>query len=163
VRKEADSYILQPNSKLAKIYGSDTDPAVIHLVQSVLQNAMAPWKNLVYVKAMDFRGFKPKMKPTLVVTNPPHGNRIGEVEELKELYSNLPQTLQNKVKAGTRVVLFTVPQLAKEVPGISSGPVDIPRSENTEAQLFEFSYPTEQQLSQAEALRLLKSIIGGAL
>ena len=94
--------------KLPPIVGYDADPRAV-------KNALA---NLGKVGLSGFIHFEkkelaacvphPKMKdvPGLVVLNPPYGERLGEIGELRPLYANLGKRLKEHFQ-GWRASLFT--------------------------------------------------------
>lgn len=55
-----------------------------------------PWYKAVDITHSNFQEFSPPVTPTLVVTNPPYGERIGDFEKLGELYESLGDFLKKK-------------------------------------------------------------------
>jgi putative N6-adenine-specific DNA methylase len=80
---------------LAPIVGMEADAAVLEQARSNATAAgVAPWLDL---RAGDFRGFIPPPEPPgILVANPPYGERLGERQELEELYGDLGQMLKQR-------------------------------------------------------------------
>ncbi|MBX0356263.1 class I SAM-dependent RNA methyltransferase [Halobacillus sp. Nhm2S1] len=70
-----------------QIFGSDIDPGLIEIAK---KNAMeAGLGDLITWKQMQMSDFKPKQENGYVVSNPPYGERMGEREEVEQMYRNL--------------------------------------------------------------------------
>lgn len=91
---------------LPEIIGYDHDPISI---RNALENIeRAGMRGKIHVEKRELAVFEPKAnaRPGLVVTNPPYGERLGEVNELQSLY----QLLADRLKlgfSGWKAALFT--------------------------------------------------------
>ena len=74
-------------TKLAPILGMDQEASVINQAQSNIASAnVANW---IEIRQGDFRDFHPPEGPGIIVCNPPYGKRLGDINTLEELYSDL--------------------------------------------------------------------------
>lgn len=111
--QEAKDLEVQDKKKIPKIVGYDRDFRCVRLSLANLEKAGLHGK--VHVEKRDLMSQAPLGDPGILVTNPPYGVRLGEVEELKPLYKQLGDILKNKFK-GWEGYLFTgSPELAKSV------------------------------------------------
>lgn len=70
----------------------------------------------IEVVASDFRDYQPQVPPNFIMTNPPHGKRLEEVERLISLYRALGEFIKTKsAKPGRGFVFAGDLTLAKEV------------------------------------------------
>lgn len=100
-----------------KIVGFDMNPDAITMAFENLSRAGFP--GMVHFEKRPFEQFElpPGAQETggLVLTNPPYGERIGEIESLRPLYKSLGQILSKKA-VGFDVAVFTGnPDLGKEM------------------------------------------------
>ena len=81
-------------SPMAPIFGFDNNAAV---VEQAKQNAAAagvsPW---LQFELADFRDFQPPQQAGLIVCNPPYGVRLGNEENLEQLFFDLGQMLKQR-------------------------------------------------------------------
>lgn len=100
-----------------EIRGYDADLKVIRAAEgNIIRAELDDW---LRVSRKELSGFK---KPThtaldsgLVVTNPPYGERLGEIESLKLLYAHLGERLRTEF-VGWRAAVFTGnPELGKQM------------------------------------------------
>jgi 23S rRNA (guanine2445-N2)-methyltransferase / 23S rRNA (guanine2069-N7)-methyltransferase len=86
------------------------DLAAKAITASVKNSENAGLEKLIHFEKRDLSGSLPTARLAtskgLVVINPPYGERIGEVHELKELYRNLGNHLYHNFK-GWKALLFT--------------------------------------------------------
>ncbi|MEY2644349.1 MAG: hypothetical protein RLZZ611_998 [Cyanobacteriota bacterium] len=72
---------------LAPIVGNEADPAVLAQARANAEAAgLSAW---LQFRGGDCRNFQPPPGPGLLVCNPPYGERIGEREQLEQLYADL--------------------------------------------------------------------------
>lgn len=112
VKNEAD----QQRIPLIKghIFGSDINKNAVHLSKVNLR--AAGFHQSVEVAQHDFRDYTPEPPPTFLITNPPHGNRLGEVESLRPLYRSLGDFMKQKMSKPSRGYIFTGSlELSKEI------------------------------------------------
>jgi 23S rRNA (guanine2445-N2)-methyltransferase / 23S rRNA (guanine2069-N7)-methyltransferase len=100
--------ILDP-SKLPIMSGSDQDPAAVELTRANLENA--GFKGLVHLATSRFESTKAAQPKGLIVTNPPYGVRLNEVETLIPMYRDLGTTLKHQFKNWTAGVITSEKKL----------------------------------------------------
>jgi 23S rRNA (guanine2445-N2)-methyltransferase / 23S rRNA (guanine2069-N7)-methyltransferase len=102
-------------SHLPAIAGYDQDP---HAVTIAFENIeRAGFAGLIHVEKRNVSMFAPleKWPVGLVVTNPPYGERLGEEEELKPLYTLLGERLKAHFVNWQAAVFTGNPELGKEM------------------------------------------------
>jgi 23S rRNA (guanine2445-N2)-methyltransferase / 23S rRNA (guanine2069-N7)-methyltransferase len=100
--------ILDP-SKLPIMSGSDQNSAAVELTRSNLENA--GFKGLVHLGTSRFESTKAAQPKGLIVTNPPYGVRLNEVETLIPMYRDLGTTLKHQFKNWTAGVITSEKKL----------------------------------------------------
>lgn len=81
------------NSKEFKIQGSDIDGRVL---RTAINNAeKAGVSNYVNFQKLPMQSVSSKKKNGVIITNPPYGERLGEVEEIKVLYKEFSAMYSN--------------------------------------------------------------------
>jgi len=114
---------------LAPVIGLERDPAVLAQAQANLETAgLAPW---IQLGQGDARDFQPPEQPGILVCNPPYGERLGQGEDLKQLYADLGQMLKQRCGGWTLWLLSGNPELtgalrmkaSRKVP-VSNGGLD---------------------------------------
>ena len=92
----------------------------------------------VLVKNEDFRDFKPEILPNLIVTNPPHGNRLDNVDLLIPLYRSLGDFMKHQVAKPARGFVFAANNpLVKEI-GLSANRRYVLSNSGVDSRLLEF-------------------------
>ncbi len=102
---------------LPEIRGYDADVKVIRAAEDNIVTAeLDHWLRVSRKELAEFK--KPThadIKAGLVISNPPYGERLGEVESLKMLYAHLGERLRNEFQ-GWRAGVFTGnPELGKQM------------------------------------------------
>ncbi|EKD71768.1 MAG: hypothetical protein ACD_46C00103G0009 [uncultured bacterium] len=100
---------------IPEIIGYDQDAEAISIAFENIERAGMRGK--IHVEKRELSVFAPKSnaKPGLVVTNPPYGERLGEVEELMPLYTLLGDKLKSQF-SGWKAAVFTAnPDLGKQM------------------------------------------------
>lgn len=99
--------------KIPTVVGYDCDPTAIQIAFAHIERAGLQGK--IHVEKRDLAEFAPldKMTPGLVATNPPYGERLGELETLGELYTLLGTQLKNHFKDWRAAVFTGNPDLGK--------------------------------------------------
>ena len=102
-------------ARLPMIEGYDADKDAITVAFANLERAGLLGK--VHVERRDLADFAPKANACkgLVVTNPPYGERLGEVQGLKGLYQQLGERLKNHFVDWQAAVFTGNPDLGKEM------------------------------------------------
>ena len=94
---------------LAPLVGCDHNAEVLAQARANAEAAgVAPW---IRFELADARAFTPPAGPGVIVTNPPHGERLGERQELQELYGALGQRLRHQAPGWTLWLLSGHPDL----------------------------------------------------
>jgi putative N6-adenine-specific DNA methylase len=134
IKNEADSH-KRPLPK-GKIFGSDLNKASCHAAKVNLR--ASGFYQSIEITQSDFRKETLPIKPTFLITNPPHGNRLGEVDSLRSLYRELGNFLKNNMEKGSKAFIFIGNlELAKEV-GLAPAKRHVVDNGGTEARLLEF-------------------------
>lgn len=100
---------------LPSIIGYDQDADAI---KSAFENIeRAGFRGKIHVEKRDVSEFTPlaKLKPGLVVTNPPYGERLGEIEDVKPLYTELGARLKAAFTGWKAGVITGNPELGKQM------------------------------------------------
>ena len=91
VRNEAES--LANYDQELQIIGSDLDP---HMIQIAEQNAFeSGFADIITFKQMHAKDFTTTLTDGVIVSNPPYGERIGEVEEIEQVIGELGYLMNN--------------------------------------------------------------------
>jgi putative N6-adenine-specific DNA methylase len=76
----------------------------------------AGFSQAIEVSQADFRDYTPPIAPTFILTNPPHGKRLEDENQLRPFYRELGEFLKNKSTRPARGFIFTGNlELAKEI------------------------------------------------
>lgn len=111
--KEAQDKIIKDPEKLPKIVGYDQDSKAIAVALSNLEKAGL--KGRVHFEQRALSTCEPVSAQGILVTNPPYGERMGDVEKLKFLYQELGDIMKNKFKGWHGYIFTSNPDLAKAV------------------------------------------------
>ncbi len=103
--------------ELPEIRGYDADLKVIRAAEeNIISAELDNWLRVSRKELAEFK--KPthtQLKNGLILSNPPYGERLGEVESLKMLYAHLGERLRNEFQ-GWRAGVFTGnPELGKQM------------------------------------------------
>lgn len=115
LRQDAQKRSEKGLASLPVLVGYDKDPAAIKIAFDNIERAGLRGK--IHVEKRELADFAPNAsaKPGLVVTNPPYGERLGEIDELRPLYTLLGERLKQAFK-GWRGAMFTGnPELGKQM------------------------------------------------
>lgn len=93
-RERAISEITEP---LTKIFGSDIDPEAVELARNNARKAGV--SHCVEFKVADSREFVSPIEGArgTIITNPPYGERLGELSEARELYKALGRHFEKNI------------------------------------------------------------------
>lgn len=134
VKIEADSrrVPLQPNT----IFGADINKQAVH--SSKVNLRAAGLHQVIEVTQSDIRDYTPPVPPSFIITNPPYGLRLNDVEHLKSLYRDIGDFMKNKTAKPARGFVFTGSlELSKEV-GLSSLRRHVVEQSGIDARLLEY-------------------------
>ena len=119
-----------------RFFGCDVNKDAVRISKGNLR--ASGFHQAVQIAHSDFRDFTPEIAPTLVITNPPHGLRMGEVESLRGMYRALGDFLKHKTAKPSRAFVFTGNlELSKEV-GLAPKRRHVVHSGGVEGRLLEF-------------------------
>jgi putative N6-adenine-specific DNA methylase len=98
---------------LAPVIGWELDAEVLEQARSNVKAAdLEPW---IALQQGDGRQLEPPEQPGIVVCNPPYGARLGEQEDLRELYFQLGQQLKQRFSGWTLWLLSGNPELTRSL------------------------------------------------
>lgn len=102
--EEARDLEIKDPKKLPRIVGYDQDPRAVRVALANLERAGMLGK--VHVEKREFGGCEAISPTGLLVVNPPYGERLGEAEDLRDLYKRMGDTFKQKFK-GWDAYIFT--------------------------------------------------------
>ena len=111
--REAQSRRVQGLKNLPLIVGYDMNPEAITNAFANIERAGLQGKIHVEKKALAQFVLPPKTTPGLVATNPPYGERLGEIAELMPLYTLLGSKLKEVCRGWQGAVFTGNPDLGK--------------------------------------------------
>ena len=100
----------KPRAPLS-IYGSDLSGEALQSARANL--AAAGLKEVVSLKQANILEISAPAKEGIIVTNPPYGVRLGELQELAELYPKLGDVLKKKFSGWRAYILSADMRLPK--------------------------------------------------
>lgn len=134
VRNELDQH-RQPLAP-GHLFGLDVSQKAVRATKVNLR--AAGFHKVVEVLEGDFRDFTPSVTPDFMITNPPHGKRLDEVDPLRPLYRSLGDFMKQKMTKPAKGYVFTGNlDLAKEV-GLSPKRRYVLSSGGVDSRLLEF-------------------------
>ena len=115
ILKEAEEKKISDFSQLPTISGSDNSEELVGIARSNIKAANL--SSLVKVSLHDAtEDLTPYTeKAGLVITNPPYGKRIGQVQMLRTLYHRFGQQLKANFNGWTAVIITSEEELAKSI------------------------------------------------
>lgn len=128
--------------KLPPILGFDQDPGALSAARGNIARAQLSDYITVEERAVEALQPLPDSPHGLLVVNPPYGERLGELNELKPLYAKIGERLQSALP-GWKAALFTGnPELAAYV-GLRSDKLLTLFNGPLECKLFRYTVPEE--------------------
>jgi putative N6-adenine-specific DNA methylase len=100
-RLDKDRIALVPQ----RLFGIDSNPKAVQATKINLK--AAGFAADIQVEQADFRNFSPSIAPDFILTNPPHGRRLDEEEQLSPLYRALGDFMKHKSKKPASGYIFT--------------------------------------------------------
>jgi len=123
---------LQPHH----LFGVDLSKSAVRATKINLR--AAGFQQQVEVVEGDFRDYQPSVAPTLIVTNPPHGRRLEEEDQLHSLYRALGDFFKKKAATPAQGFIFTGNlELAKEI-GLAAKRRYVLNNGGVDSRLLEF-------------------------
>ncbi len=96
------------------IFGADRSQAAVRAAKINLK--AAGFHQQIDIQQADFRDFSPSVLPDFILTNPPHGRRLDEEDQLRPLYRALGDFIKNRcAKPGKGFVFTSNLELSKEI------------------------------------------------
>jgi putative N6-adenine-specific DNA methylase len=134
IKAEADAMRI-PLPK-GHFFGTDSSKRAVHATKVNLRAAGI--HQFVEIANYDFREYTPPVAPNFIITNPPYGKRLDEVDQLRPLYRALGDWMKNKsAKPGKGFVFTGSFDLTKEV-GLSASRRYVLDNGGIESRLLEF-------------------------
>ncbi len=96
VRENLESKIIKNPVQLPRLIGSDLNPQALNVTIENLKNCGLD--SLVELHCLPFEDSKPYTPSGMIVTNPPYGVRLDEMESLKKTYQKMGSTLKHHFK-----------------------------------------------------------------
>ncbi len=110
---EARAKEITDPKRLPRIVGYDSD---FRAVRAALANVeRAGLRGRVHVEKRDVSLLEPVQDRGILVVNPPYGERLGEIEELKPLHKSLGDLLKKRFAGWNAFVLTGNPELAQAI------------------------------------------------
>lgn len=118
------------------LFGIDRSQGAVRATKINLK--AAGFSQQVEVEQADFRDYHPQIQPDFILTNPPHGRRLEEEEQLKPLYRALGDFIKHQgSKPGKGFVFTSNLNLAKEV-GLAAKKRHVLSQGGLDSRLLEF-------------------------
>ncbi|MGK7891253.1 MAG: class I SAM-dependent RNA methyltransferase [Leptolyngbyaceae cyanobacterium] len=95
------------------IIGSDRDAEVLEEAQTNL--FYSDLAHHIHLSQEDFTDIEPPSQPGILVCNPPYGDRLGEVDDLRSFYKLMGDVFKQRFKGWTAFVLSGNPTLTKHI------------------------------------------------
>lgn len=134
VKNEADKNRIPLQKGL--LYGCDINKSAIFACKMNLR--AAGFHQSVDVVQSDFRDYTPPKPPTMLMTNPPHGLRLEDVDPLRPLYRSIGDFMKRRMAKPSRGFVFTGNlELAKEV-GLSAKRRHVIDNSGIDSRLLEY-------------------------
>jgi 23S rRNA (guanine2445-N2)-methyltransferase / 23S rRNA (guanine2069-N7)-methyltransferase len=110
---EAEERQIRDRKRLPKIVGYDGD---FKAVRTAIANVeRAGLRQMIHIEKREFADCERISEKGIFVVNPPYGERLGEVEELRGLYTALGDTMKRKFQGWEGYVFTASAELAREV------------------------------------------------
>lgn len=120
----------------ASFQGCEIDPEIARICRANLR--AAGFHRVVEIFRVDFSNYDPSPQPNFLIANPPHGNRLDNVESLVPLYRRLGDFIKGKMaKPGRAFVFAGNLELSKEV-GLAPKRRHVIDNSGVDSRLLEF-------------------------
>lgn len=134
VKNRADAHRKTIETK--QFFGCELDATVARYCRDNLR--AAGFLDVAEVVRQDFVDYEPKVAPNFLITNPPHGRRLGDINTLKSLYRSLGDFMKRKLaKPGRGFVFVGDLELAKEV-GLQAKRRHVVSNSGVDSRLLEY-------------------------
>lgn len=125
---------------LPKLVGFDASIDAIEAARANIDRAGLRGLIKVEQRMLDTALPIPEGKTGLLAVNPPYGERLGEIDELKQLYSEIGKLLHQRLPGWRAVVLTSNPELAAHIGLRSEKPLHLYNGP-LECRLFRYRVP----------------------
>lgn len=96
------------------LFGTDNNKDAVRISKVNLR--AAGFHQSVEVINIDFREYTPQIMPNFLITNPPYGNRMGELDHLRPVYRTIGDWMKHHMAKPARGFVFTGSMdLSKEI------------------------------------------------
>ena len=109
--EEAEAGIKRGRKNLPKIIGYDKDARALEVALSNIEKAGLT--NVVSCAQQDLAQCEPVGERGIFITNPPYGERLGEIERLRGLYKQLGDVMKQRFKGWEGYIFTSSSELAK--------------------------------------------------
>lgn len=134
VRNQADEK--RSSLVVQHLFGLDRSQTAVRATKINLK--AAGFHHQIDVQQADFREYTPPILPNLIVTNPPHGRRLEEEDQLRPVYRALGDFIKhNCTKPGKGFVFTSNLELTKEV-GLAAKRRHVLNNGGLDSRLLEF-------------------------
>jgi len=134
VKAEADSQRREMPS--GHLFGTDISRNSVRISRMNIKAAgLAP---LIEIGFNDFKEHAPAVAPNFLITNPPHGLRLGEEETLKPLYRALGDFMKKKMAKPARGFIFTGSLLLSKEIGLAPKQRHVVENSGVDSRFLEF-------------------------
>ena len=110
---KSSAFEIMNSSKVPKIFASDNTVKNLDLVKDSLNKINLRGK--VKTEIIDIRDFTPKEEKGVIITNPPHGHRMGSEDSLRGLYRIMGDTLKKNCAGFDAYIFCMNSSLAKSI------------------------------------------------
>lgn len=150
---EARAKIITDRRLLPRIYGFDIDFRAVRVANS--NAAKAGVSTLAHIEKRALAQYETlPIRPGIVMVNPPYGERLGDVEELRDDYALLGDTFKKKFQGWTGYIFTGSPELAKEI-GLKASRRHVLFNGAMECRLFEYSLYSGTQAPEGTRRKLI--------
>jgi putative N6-adenine-specific DNA methylase len=134
VKNEADEN--RRELPMGHLSGCEIDAEVARLCRDNLR--ASGFHRQVEILRKDFVEHSPETQPNLLITNPPHGKRLDDTDDLRSLYRSLGDYMKRQMAKPGRGFIFTGNlELAKEV-GLAAKRRHVINNSGVDSRLLEF-------------------------
>ena len=115
ILSDAEEKKITDPKQLPTISGSDSSEELVGIARNNIKaaNLSSLIKVSLHDATVDLKPYTDK--PGLLITNPPYGKRIGQVQILRTLYHRFGQQLKANFNGWTAVIITSEPELAKSI------------------------------------------------
>jgi 23S rRNA (guanine2445-N2)-methyltransferase / 23S rRNA (guanine2069-N7)-methyltransferase len=110
---ESRDRVVRDRKKLPRIVGYDADFRAVRIAIANVERAGL--RQSIHIEKRELTDCEKPSERGILVVNPPYGERLGEVEELRGLYTSLGDTMKKKFQGWDGYVFTSSPELSKEI------------------------------------------------